>query len=183
MITTRYTEKGPESTAIMRTAVEQNEYDFTLIEIVVVLVLISIIAAVTLTRSLTTDQINFVGQADRIIAHLRYARSMALKRNEKWGIINDADLNQYWLVQWTQLGDELNNKKLLPGCETETISLTELNLTMTFFTIYFDGIGKPYITPWTPLTTDLEITIETSDHSQSKKFFVTPETGLIRLQS
>jgi len=162
-----------------------NEDGFTLLEIVVVLVLISIIAAVTLTRSLTTDQINFVGQANRIIAHLQYARSMALKRNEMWGVFNDDVQKAYWLFQWKTTGDELNNKKLLPACETETISLAELNLTMAEFALFFDGTGKPYVSmnpSKQQLTTDLAITIENYDHSQSKTFIITPETGLIRLQ-
>jgi prepilin-type N-terminal cleavage/methylation domain-containing protein len=184
MITIRYAERGLESTIMMSTEMKQNDHGFTLVEIVVVLVLITIIAAASLTRSITTDQINFVGQADKIIAHLHYARSMAMKRNEIWGIFYNKSQNQYWLFQWTTTQDEVNNKKILPGCETEIISLTELNLTMNPpFVLYFDGTGKPYeMTPSNPIDTDLEITIENSDKSQSKTFTVTPETGLIRLQ-
>ncbi|UCD80710.1 MAG: GspH/FimT family protein [Desulfobacterales bacterium] len=157
---------------------KRNDHGFTVLEIVVVLVLISVIATVVFTRSITTDRINFVGQADKIIAHLHYARSMALKRNEVWGIFNTG--NEYWLFQWKDPNYEMN-RVLLPGCETEIISLTELNLTMESFILYFDGTGRPYeFNRYNPLNTNLAITIENSDRSQSKVFNITPETGLIR---
>ena len=40
------------------------EHGFTLIEIVVVMVLISIVAAAVFTRSITTDQAHFIAFAD-----------------------------------------------------------------------------------------------------------------------
>jgi hypothetical protein len=73
------------------------------------------------------------------------------------------------------------NRKHLPGYETDIISLLDLNLNMDYFVLYFDGIGKPYENNrYNPLTTDLGITIQNSDSSQSKTFFITAETGLIR---
>ena len=157
---------------------KRNNHGFTLIEIVVVLVLISIIAATVFTRSITTDQINFVGQADKIISHVYYAQSMAMKRNEVWGIFNTG--NEYWLFQWKNPGDEVNRKHL-PGYESDIISLSELKITMSYFLLYFDGIGKPYeMNAYNPIATDLEITISNLDSSQSKIFYITPETGLIR---
>ena len=157
---------------------KRNHNGFTVLEIVVVLVLISIIATAVFTRSITTDQINFVGQADKIISHLRYAQSMAMKRNEVWGIFNDG--NQYWLFQWTDPSYE-GNMKRLPGQETDIISLLNLHLTMDYFILYFDGIGKPYEqNRYNPLRTVLGIQIQNSDGPQSKTFYITPETGFIR---
>jgi prepilin-type N-terminal cleavage/methylation domain-containing protein len=156
----------------------RHDKGFTLIEIVVVLVLISIIAATVFTRSITTDQINFVGQVDKIIGHVQYAQSMAMKRNEVWGIFFTG--SEYWLFQYKTYGDELNRKRL-PGLETDIISLADLNLTMGWLILYFDGIGKPYeMNRDNPVTADLPITIEHIDSSQSKVFYITPETGLIR---
>ena len=78
----------------------RNNHGFTVIEIVVVLVLISIIAATVFGRSITTDQINFVGQVAKITSHVRYAKSMAMKRNETWGVFSSG--SEYWMFQ----GDE-----------------------------------------------------------------------------
>ena len=63
-----------------------NNRGFTLVEVTVVAVLIGIIAAVVFARSISTDQINVVGQVDKIRNHIRYAQSMAMKRNEPWVI-------------------------------------------------------------------------------------------------
>jgi len=156
---------------------KRNSHGFTVIEIVVVLVLISIIAATVFGRSITTDQINFVGQAAKITSHVRYAKSMAMKRNETWGIFSGG--SEYWMFQ----GDEgdLMNKQDLPGQESDTVSLSDLGLTMTAFILFFDGTGKPYeLNVSNPLISDLQINIQTQDLSQSKLFYITPETGLVR---
>ena len=155
----------------------RNNHGFTVIEIVVVLVLISIIAATVFGRSITTDQINFVGQAAKITSHVRYAKSMAMKRNETWGVFCSG--SEYWMFQ----GDEgdLMNKQELPGQESDTVSLSDLGLTMTTFILFFDGTGKPYeLNVSNPLISDLQINIQTQDLSQSKLFYITPETGLVR---
>ena len=48
------------------TKMTRNNRGFTLVEITVVVVLIGIIAAVVFARSISTDQINVVGQVDKI---------------------------------------------------------------------------------------------------------------------
>ena len=62
------------------TKMNRNSRGFTLVEITVVVVLIGIIAAVLFARSISTDQINVVGEVDKIRNHIRYAQSMAMKR-------------------------------------------------------------------------------------------------------
>jgi len=160
-----------------------NNRGFTLVEVTVVAVLIGIIAAVVFARSISTDQINVVGQVDKIRNHIRYAQSMAMKRNEVWVISFNA--TQYWLSDIT-----LNPVKL-PGVTTATISLTDLGVSITgnAFAVYFDPLGIPYhfvdednddnnnpITPGNPRT----ITI--SAGSESQTLTVTPQTGLVTTQ-
>ncbi len=114
----------------------RNIRGFTLVEITVVVVLIGIISAVVLARSITTDRINVVGEVDKIRNHIRYAQSMAMKRNEVWRI--SCDGTQYWLSD-----DSLNTVKL-PGATSAQISLAGLAVSMNAFTIYFDTLGIPY---------------------------------------
>jgi len=157
----------------------RNNRGFTLVEITVVVVLIGIIAAVVFARSISTDQMNIVGQVDKIRNHIRYAQSMAMKRNEPWVISCDA--SQYWLSDIT-----LNAVKI-PGTTSDQISLANLGISMTAFAVYFDPLGRPYhsytdkennnpVTPGNPRV----ITI--SAGSESHTLTVTPQTGLITTQ-
>jgi prepilin-type N-terminal cleavage/methylation domain-containing protein len=159
----------------------RNNRGFTLVEVTVVVVLIGIIAAVLFARSISTDQINIIGQVDKIRNHIRYAQSMAMKRNEVWVISCNA--TQYWLSDLTL------NPVILPGATTDIISLVDLGVSINGddFAIYFDPLGIPYhsyvdednndpVTPGNPRT----ITI--SDGSESRNLTVTPETGLITTQ-
>ena len=148
---------------------------FTILEIVVVMVLISIIAAATFTRSITTDQINFVGQVDKIRQHIRYAQSLAMKSNEIWGIESNA--TQYWLFK-----NNTSNEVQLPGVQTAKISLSDLGITMNNFTVYFN---KKFGVPWKSITfgsqvePDNPLFITITAGTESVTFSVTPETGLL----
>ncbi len=167
----------------------RNNRGFTIVEIIVVLVLISIIAAATFTRSITTDQINFVGQVDKILSHIRYTKSLAMKRGqgdntERWGIFCTA--NDYWLFHWIDdgtAGDEAIAIKF-PGEENGIITLADLGVDMDFFLLYFDNLGKPYTTnAFNNLTSDLSITISSAaDATVSREIIITPETGFIKTQ-
>lgn len=160
------------------------EHGFTLIEIVVVLVLISIIAATVFTRSITTDEMNLLSRAEKVQNHIRYAQSMALKTNQVWGILSSGP--QYWLFNGYKSAD-VNTGKPLPGEDTDKILLAGVSLNP--FLLYFDHIGRPYkildydnpavnqpVTAANPLT----ITITSAeDASIERKLSITPETGLI----
>ena len=122
----------------MKRTMTRDNRGFTFLEIVVVMVLISIIAAVTFSRSITTTQINFVGQADKIRQHIRYAQSLAMKRDEIWGIRSSA--TQYWLFKNTT-----SNEVQLPGEQNTKITLAALGITMNSFTVYFNRKVGYYI--------------------------------------
>jgi MSHA pilin protein MshC len=161
---------------------------FTIIEIVVVMLLMSIITAVVLGRSITTAEVDVVGQSDKIRNHLRYAQSMAMKRSdmEVWGI--QFSIDRYWFFS----GPDPNSGKIrLPGGEYRPavdeiiyddleVNLTIANLPMG--TVYFDRFGRPY-TQWTdaanntPLSSTAFINISAS--GESRNVLITPETGLI----
>ncbi|OQY02879.1 MAG: hypothetical protein B6I22_12745 [Desulfobacteraceae bacterium 4572_123] len=164
----------------------RNSYGFTLLEMVVVLVLISIIAATVFTRSIGSDRINFVGQVDKIRNQIRYAQSMAMKRGEVW--VFNCDTNDYWL------SDISLNAVEFPGEKNAIISLPDLGINMNAlnvaFKVYFDRYGKPYHSYTddddeatnTPVATGntLKITISAvGDASLSRELVITPETGLV----
>lgn len=162
-----------------------NDHGFTLIEIVIVMVLISIVAAAVFTRSITTDELNLISRAEKIQAHIRYAQSMAMKTNDIWGI--NCVNNKYSLFNKT-----FSQMVKLPGENSVEIDLDDSGLNIPNFPLFFDNFGRPYlayIDPETnfPVTSAVEgapgsltITIESQeDTSIKRKLSITPETGLI----
>ena len=114
----------------------RNSSGFTLVEIAAVVVLIGIISAVVFARSISMDRMNIVGEVDKIRNHIRYAQSMAMKRNEVWMI--SCDGSQYWLA------DSSSTAVTLPGATATAVSLADLGVSMDTFTVYFDPLGIPY---------------------------------------
>jgi len=159
----------------------RNNRGFTLVEITVVVILIGIIAAAVFARSISTDRISVVGEVDKIRNHIRYAQSMAMKRNEVWVISCDA--TQYWLSDITL------NPVELPGVTTDRISLADLGVSMSAFIVYFDRLGIPYHLydennedNNSLVTTGNPMTIAISAGSESRTLTVTPQTGLVTTQ-
>jgi MSHA pilin protein MshC len=155
----------------------RNSRGFTLIEIVVVLILISIIATTVFSRSITTDQMNFLSQYDKIQNQFRYPQSIAMKRNEWWGI--SCDTNDYWIFTGTNQTVIANHRRL-PGQDKSLIALSDLGINMAGFTLIFDKYGRPYSPDWTtPLSANLVVNMDDGG-SESKTLTIIPETGLIR---
>jgi len=167
---------------IMLNRTYKNSHGFTLIEIVVVLVLISIIAAAVFQRSISTDQMNFRSQFDKIQNQVRYPQSIAVKQSEWWGFAYDNITKDYWIFTGTNQ-DDVSKQRRLPGQQNIKISLADLGMEVTpgaSFTVLFDSYGIPYWPDWnTKMNAPLPINLEDSG-SNSRFFTILPETGLVR---
>ncbi len=161
----------------------RNNHGFTFIEMIVVLVLMSIIAASVLVRGMDTDQIDLMAQVAKIRNHIRYAQAMAMKRSDKnWGI--KCDGNAYWFFEGTD-PDDSANQLLLPGEKNSQILLADIDVTVAGFELYFDKYGRPYTaytdeTSNTPVSAGNPLAITISAGSGSVTLSITPETGLIQ---
>ena len=157
----------------------KNHRGFTLIEIIVVFLLMSIIAATVLGRSIGTSELDLTRQAHKIRAQLLYAQSTAMKRNEYWGIA--CNTNQYWLfrMQWPS---GIASIFPLPGEEHALIPLADMNVNMNNFILVFNEFGQPFInTPNTELTDANNPLISISYGSLGPvTISIEPETGLIQ---
>jgi len=158
----------------------RNNHGFTFIEIIAVLVIMSIIAAGILVRTINTDQMDLMAQVAKIRNHIRYAQAMAMKRSDKnWGIKCDGS-NAYWFFEGTNPDDSANQLPF-PGEISSQILLADINVAMNGFELYFDKYGRPYTaytdeTINTPVATGNPLSITISGVTLS----VTPETGLIQ---
>ena len=153
-----------------------------MIEMVVVLLLMTIIAATVLGRSIATGDMDLNSETDKIRNHLRFAQAEAMKRSDTvWGIKSAG--NEYWLFR-TNAPD--TSAVRLPGVvysgASNRISESDIGVTLSDFTVFFNQIGKPYTaytseTINTPLASQLTISVTAGE---TRSITITPETGLIR---
>ena len=61
----------------------RHQRGFTLIEITVVLVLMAIISAYVIGRSIGTEQIDLAAQTDKIRNQIRYVQAAAMKQSDQ----------------------------------------------------------------------------------------------------
>lgn len=160
-----------------------------MLEIIVVLILMGIIAAYVLGRSLGTDDLDLTAQTDKIRGHIRYAQAEAMKRSDTvWGIKSTGGADgHYWLFRGTAPDTE---KVRIPGAVyadgENQVSLAELKVSLDAFTVFFNRIGKPYSayadyedeTKNSAIT--VPVTVSVTAGGQSRSISITPETGLVR---
>lgn len=166
---------------------QRNQQGFTLVEITAVLVLMAIISAYVIGRSVGTEQIDIAAQTDRIRNQIRYTQAAAMKQYDEtlkvWGLKCNADPNQYWLFEGQNPDVALNQKKF-PGEQNTKITLADRGINnMTAFTLFFDRFGRPF-TAYTDETTNIPLagplTITISAAGQNRTIQVSPETGVVQ---
>jgi len=150
-----------------------------LIEITVVLVLMAIISAYVIGRSIGTEQIDLAGQTDKIRNQIRYAQSIAMKQSDAiWGVT--CNNNQYWMFRTNPA-----TPVTLPGEQNTQINLAGQGINMSNFVLFFDQFSRPYNAyadeiNKTPLPGPLDINITLAGGGQTRTIRVNPETGLVQ---
>ena len=156
---------------------------FTLIEIIAVLIVVGILAAVIINRVMSGTSTNRAAQESVVKNHIRYAQALAVKQGTIWGI--KCDGTDYWLFR-TIDPDTTANQRALPGEANAKVRLADKQITMNAFTVFFDANGRPY-TAYTTETTNtpvsasnpLSITVDSVPAGSTASFGITPETGFI----
>jgi MSHA pilin protein MshC len=155
---------------------------FTLVEIIAVLVVLGVLAAVVINRAMSTTTTNRIAQESVVKNHIRYAQAMAVKQGAIWGI--KCDGTDYWL--FINDPNTVTNQRALPGEANAKITLADKNISMSAFTVFFDTIGRPY-TVYTDTTTNtpvsaanpISITMDSVPSGVAVTFGITPETGFM----
>lgn len=164
----------------------RNTRGFTMVESIAVLLLLAILIAATLSRGTEDIQkIDLTAQTERFRGHLRYAQSMALKEGRVWGARCDGA--SFWVFRGED-PDDAAGHVVLPAEADAKITLSNHKVTMSTFTLFFDGFGRPYKAYTdpdtnTPVTTadPLSININLIGASLAPNTLgVTPETGFVR---
>jgi prepilin-type N-terminal cleavage/methylation domain-containing protein len=151
-----------------------NNRGFTLIEIIAVLVILAIIAAVVVSRGFSTDTYTLKGTTDVIKTHIRYAQTRAMSTNAVWGI-NFETTKTYSLFR----DGSTANRVILPGQDSNIVTLPTNGPSVTSGVIVsFDLFGKPYTNAGATALQDAPRTITVS-YGGTENITIYKNTGFI----
>ena len=146
----------------------KRSYGFTMLEVIVVLIVMTIVASVILYRP-TTNVNKLVAEAEILKSHLRYAQIKAMNgdENETWGI-HLADAKNYIIYK-----NNAQATDILPGETAQTHNFpAEVSVTSgAGTTVNFDKWGSPVAGAQT---------ITLTQAMQTSSITVTKNTGYIQ---
>jgi prepilin-type N-terminal cleavage/methylation domain-containing protein len=164
---------------------------FTLIEVILVMVIITLISAVVITRSRDLST-GLISQTDIMKTHLRYAQSLSMSAggegSDVFGIKCSASPNEYWLFKGIDPNSNVMNLTDDASYDIDNddrLDLAPKNIQASAFTVFFDYRGIPYSayadeTSNTPLSPDLTISVTpTGEVSPVETITITELTGFI----
>lgn len=111
-------------------------FGFTLIEVIAILIVLGVVAAVVGSRAASTVDYARSAEFEKIKGHLRYAQLWAMNTNADWGI-NITSSSTYELFKNTTA-----NKVKLLGENGTTVSLGSLTISSVPVTVTFDDFGS-----------------------------------------
>jgi len=149
---------------------KKHQSGFTLIEVIAVLVIIGVVAAVVVSRMMSPSSFSLVSETDILKGHLRYAQYRAMSHTEKWGIRFPTN-NSYNLLSPTATTSKLPNE----DSSTHTLP-SGITISSDAGTVYFNEWGNPVSDTGDLL---LETTISLTDGSTTQEFTIKPNTGFI----
>ena len=152
-------------------AISRKVCGFTLIEVVVTHLLISILAGLTvLAMDDGGDEREAVTQLDLLRNHIRYAQSMAMKERSMWGLGYDG--STFWVF-------DINGQRVLPGSDSPVNSVVTASPDPGG-AVFFDMYGVPCSDNATtsPLITATTLTVTVG--SVSETLTMIPDTGYLQ---
>jgi MSHA pilin protein MshC len=151
---------------------------YTFFEILVVLVVVSIILAIIISRFSGTD-VELSAQSEVLKTHLRFAQATAMSTDTVWGLHCD-NASTYWLFRDGNIANRIH----LPAEDNNSIDLGAQGFSLEAFTLAFDSWGIPYTdagaTAGQELTgASVEADITLTRSGNSKTIRITPNTGFV----
>jgi prepilin-type N-terminal cleavage/methylation domain-containing protein len=161
---------------------------FTMIEIIAVLVITAIIAAVAVTRISSNDN-NLIAVSDTLRSHLRLAQAKAMSSSTDTGIVwgvRFISSTQYHLFYCATAStcDPTNaaNQSAFPGAGSIIMDLSDKGVQVVNGAgiLAFNRFGTPYInaTLTTILANQLTLTLQ-DNNGGTITINITPQTGMI----
>jgi prepilin-type N-terminal cleavage/methylation domain-containing protein len=150
---------------------------FTMIEMVVVLIIMSIIASFIVVRASTSGN-ELIAQTEILKSHLRYAQIRAMNDEKPWGIYIPSGGASY--ILYYDNAQATSAKSLLPGesAQTHTFPSAVTVTSGAGSTYNFNSFGTPVDTGTTPNAVATQ-TITLSQGTETSNITITKNTGYI----
>ncbi|MBI5912078.1 MAG: type II secretion system protein [Betaproteobacteria bacterium] len=158
---------------------------FTLVELIVVMVVLGILAAVFIPRS-GNDAIILSTQAEQFAADIRYAQSLAMTQG--WSGVSARRYRINFTATTYNFTDVSGVAVPHPSGTTGSIAFTG-GVSISPFpapalpnnVVTFDGLGRPYTDASATTLLASTATISLARGSVTRAVQVSPETGMVRL--
>ena len=152
---------------------------FTLVELVVVLLIVGVLAAMFVPR-MGNDSLILAAQADQVIGDIRYVQSLAMTQGQRYRITFTPSafpvIYQYMLTGGAVVSHPVAGSTAVTLNSQVTMSLTNLPNNL----IGFDGTGTPYsdAAVSTPLMSAAAVRLTYG--SDSRDIAIQPQTGSVQ---
>lgn len=150
---------------------------FSLIELVVVITLLSVVAAIATPRATESSRIGLLPRAEQLASDLRYAQALSMSNGQRYCVTFAA--NNYSI---TTASSNCTSTVVTPA-GTQQMTLQNVTLTLSGLPanyVVFDGKGAPYVSAGaspTPLASAATLTLAAD--GSSAILTVVPMTGLV----
>jgi prepilin-type N-terminal cleavage/methylation domain-containing protein len=151
---------------------------FTTIEVIAVLIIIGVLAAVIVARYWSTSPYTVRSVAEELKDHLRYAQTRAMNSNVIWGV-NFVSTTQYTIFK----DGDTSHTVTPPGVDSNTVSLSSRGASLGGIAagdvVSFDDWGKPYTNAAGTTAQSGTRSITVSGGGQTATIQITQNTGYI----
>jgi MSHA pilin protein MshC len=144
---------------------------FTLFEVIAVLIIMGILAAVAISRGTISQEVNVKVEVDTLKSHLRYAQSLAMNEISpiRWGI--QINSSSYSLVKYYDNSEQTHTFNL-PGESSATHNFKS-GVSAGSNIVLFDEWGSPFDESGNPVSSDVNLTVG------GESITITADTGFI----
>jgi len=172
------------------------EKGFTLIEIIILLLIVSILSAISIPKMINMSETMHLNAAARKLAYdIRYVRENALSLHDVFGVEFDTGANSYQVFQWdgaqkniltdphtrSEMVIDLDDRPEYEGVSLYTVGYTDSNsgqlVPITEFRV--DAFGNPEDDLGNDLEDPVVITLQSGSASQQVQ--MTHQTGFVEV--
>ncbi|MFC1477886.1 Tfp pilus assembly protein FimT/FimU [Candidatus Margulisiibacteriota bacterium] len=156
---------------------------WTIVELIIVMIVISILATVAAVRFPTSSNRNLISARNQLMKDIRIAQSTAISQQFFCGVYFDFANNKYWLYEHpVHISNIITNPATGQDYIVELSSYNNIELFATSLggdTVKFNSKGIPFDVPG-KLLVEESVTLIDVQSGNTIQIFVLPGTGLVK---